>query len=111
METKEKRRISDGGYMLVRLTEICQNNMLTNKKNAYTLREVFINPEHVIMIREEARMEQLKEQGVLPENLNDGHRFTKLTINRGHTGTEIVVVGAPDIIEKSLNQNKKLIRG
>jgi hypothetical protein len=97
--------------MLVRLTEICQSNMLTSKKSAYTLREVFINPEHVVMIREEGRMQQLKEQGALPENLNEGHRFTKLTINRGHTGTEIVVVGAPDIIEKSLNQTKKLIRG
>ena len=97
--------------MLVRLTEICQNNMLTSKKDNYTLREVFVNPEHVVMIREEARMQDLNERGHLPEDLNSSHRFTKLTINRGHTGTEIVVVGAPDIIEKSLNQNKKLIRG
>ena len=111
MEAQKKRCIPNGGFMLVRLTEICQNNMLTSKKQAYTLREVFINPEHVVMIREEARMQQLREQGALPEDLNDGHRFTKLTINRGQTGTEIVVVGAPDIIEKSLNQNKKLIRG
>ena len=97
--------------MLVRLTEICQNNMLTSKKNNYTLREVFVNPEHVVMIREEARMQDLNEQGRLPEDLNNNHRFTKLTINRGQTGTEIVVVGAPDMIERSLNQNKKLIRG
>lgn len=97
--------------MLVRLTEICQNNMLTSKKDNYTLREVFVNPEHVVMIREEARMQDLNEQGRLPEDLNNNHRFTKLTINRGQTGTEIVVVGAPDMIERSLNQNKKLIRG
>ena len=97
--------------MLVRLTEVCQNNMLTSKKNNYTLREVFVNPEHVVMIREEARMQDLKEQGHLPEDLNNNHRFTTLTINRGQTGTEIVVVGAPDMIEQSLNQNKKLIRG
>ena len=97
--------------MLVRLSEVCQNNMLTSKKNNYTLREVFVNPEHVVMIREEARMQDLKEQGHLPEDLNNNHRFTKLTINRGQTGTEIVVVGAPDMIEQSLNQNKKLIRG
>ena len=97
--------------MLVKLTEVCQNNTLTSKQQAYTLREVFINPEHVVMIREEARMQQLREQGALPENLSDSHKFTKLTINRGHTGTEIVVVGAPDIIEKSLNQNKQLLRG
>ena len=73
--------------MLVRLTEICLNNMLTSKRQAYTLREVFVNPEHVVMIREEARMQQLREQGALPDDLNDAHRFTKLTINRGHTGT------------------------
>ena len=97
--------------MLVRLTEICQNNMLTSKKNNYTLREVFVNPEHVVMIREETHMQHLNEQGQLPEDLNMNHRFTKLTINRGQTGTEIVVVGAPDTIERSLNQNKKLIRG
>ena len=111
METEKKGCVPYGDSMLVRLTEICQSNMLTSKKQDYTLREVFINPEHVVMIREEGRMQQLKEQGVLPDNLSKEHRFTKLTINRGHTGTEIVVVGSPDIIEKSLNQNKKLIRG
>jgi|TARA_R110000787_G_scaffold96618_3_gene200065 hypothetical protein len=95
---------------LVKLTEVCHNASLTTQQ-IYTLQEVFVNPEHVVMIREESRMRQLSEQGALPEKLSESHRFTKLTINRGHTGTEIVVVGAPNIIEKSLNQNKKLIKG
>jgi len=95
---------------LVKLTEVCHNSTLTTQQD-YTLREVFVNPEHVVMIREEARMRQLNEQGVLPADLDSSHRFTKLTINRGHTGTEIVVVGAPDIVEGSLSTNKKLIRG
>jgi len=97
--------------MLVRLTEVCANNTLTTKKNDYTLREVFVNPEHVVMIREEARLQQINEQKPLTEGLKTEHRFTKLTINRGHTGTEIVVVGAPDIVERSLNTKKQLIRG
>lgn len=96
--------------MLVKLTEVHHNNTLTTNSE-YTLREVFVNPEHVVMIREESRMQRLNEQGALPANLSASHRFTKLTINRGHTGTEIVVVGAPDIVEKSLNQNKQLLRG
>ena len=95
---------------LVKLTEVRHNASLTTKQD-YTLQEVFVNPEHVVMIREEARMKQLNEQGGLPGDLNLNHRFTKLTINRGHTGTEIVVVGAPNIIEKSLNDTKKLIKG
>jgi hypothetical protein len=96
---------------LVKLTEIHRNNTITTNER-YMLREVFINPEHVIMIREEARMQTLNEQGKLPSDLSNAHRFTKLTINRGHTGTDIVVVGAPDIVEKSLNQNNKhLLKG
>ena len=97
--------------MLVRLTEVCTNNTLTTRQNDYSLREVFINPEHVVMIREEARLQELNEQVPLTEGLKQGHRFTKLTINRGHTGTEIVVVGAPDIVERSLNTSKQLLRG
>ncbi len=96
--------------MLVKLTEVCHNSALTTKQD-YTLREVFINPEHVVMIREEARMQQLNERGLLPDGLNANHKFTKLTINRGQTGTEIVVVGSPNVIESSLNKQKKLIRG
>lgn len=95
---------------LVKLTEVCHNAALTTKQD-YTLREVFVNPEHVVMIREEGRMQQLNEQGVLPQTLSKSHRFTKLTINRGQTGTDIVVVGAPDIIENTLNQQKQLLRG
>ena len=95
---------------LVKLTEVCQNGALTTRQD-YTIREVFVNPEHVIMIREEARMQQLNEQGLLPEGLSNSHQFTKLTINRGHTGTEIIVVGAPSVIENSLNTNKELLRG
>jgi hypothetical protein len=95
---------------LVKLTEVCHNNTLTTQQD-YTLQEVFVNPEHVVMIREEARMQKLNEQGALPSDLDRSHRFTKLTINRGHTGTEIVVVGAPSIIESTLNTKKGLIKG
>ena len=95
---------------LVRLTEVCHNTTLTTQQE-YTLREVFVNPEHVVMIRAEPRMTKLNEQGSLPAGLDHTHGFTKLTINRGHTGTDIIVVGAPQAIEKTLNENKKLLKG
>lgn len=95
---------------LVKLTEICQSNTLTSNRE-YSLREVFVNPEHVVMIREESRMQQLNEQGVLPRDLSKAHQFTKLTINRGQSGTEIIVVGSPEMVENTLNQTKTLIRG
>jgi len=95
---------------LVKLTEVCHNTALTTQQD-YTLREVFVNPEHVVMIREESRMKKLNEQGLLPEGLDKKHQFTKLTINRGQTGTEIVVVGSPKIVETTLNNKKELLRG
>ena len=98
--------------MLIRLTEVYGNGVIAANP-MYTLREVFVNPEHVVMIREEVKMQKLHEQGRLPKELNPQHRFTKLTINRGHTGTEIIVVGAPDMVEKTLNTSteKQLLRG
>jgi hypothetical protein len=96
--------------MLIKLTEVCNNGAITMRQT-YTLREVFVNPEHVVMVREESRMKQLNEQGLLPAELNENHRFSKLIINRGHTGSEIVVVGAPDIIETTLNKTKQILKG
>ena len=95
---------------LVKLTEVRHSNTLTSRNN-YTLQEVFVNPEHVIMIREDARLRQINESGAIDPDLKPEHRFTKLTINRGQTGTEIVVVGSPVTVENQLNTGKKLIRG
>ena len=97
--------------MLVRLTEIFSNGAVTTP-DTYTLREVFVNPEHVVMIREERRLKEMNERGVINENLNKNHRFSKLTINRGQSGTDIVVIGAPDLIETKLQRTaKQLLRG
>ena len=97
--------------MLVRLTEIFANGAVTTP-DTYTLREVFVNPEHVVMIREERRLKEMNERGVINENLNKNHRFSKLTINRGQSGTDIVVIGAPDLIETKLQRTaKQLWRG
>ena len=96
--------------MLVKLTEVRHSSALTSK-NSYTLQEVFVNPEHVVMIREDSRLKQINESGAIDPDLKPEHRFTKLTINRGQTGTEIVVVGAPSMVENQLNNGKKIIRG
>lgn len=97
--------------MLVKLTEVCQKNTLTSSQNEYSLRDVFINPEHVVMIREDSRLGQINESKSLLPNMDKSHKFTKLTINRGQTGTEIIVVGSPQLVEQKLQQNKQLIRG
>ena len=77
--------------MLVRLTEVCSNGAVTMPNN-YILR--------------------LNERGLVANELDSAHRFSKLTINRGHAGTEIIVIGAPDTVETKLQQNtNQLLRG
>jgi hypothetical protein len=97
--------------MLIKLTEVCSQGTTTTNQQ-YMLREILVNPEHVIMIREESRMRHLHEQGLLNNGLDPNHRFSKLTINRGHNGTDIVVVGAPQLVEEQLKSSaKQLLRG
>ena len=38
--------------MLVKLTEVCGSGAITTGRK-YSLREVFVNPEHVVMVRED----------------------------------------------------------
>ena len=96
--------------MLIRLTEVHHNTTLTTKSE-YTLREVFVNPEHVVMVREEHQIRSLNEQGMLTEGLDKKHRFSKLTIDKGTTGTDIVVIGDPVAIESALNKRSYVLRG
>ncbi len=97
--------------MMIKLTEVCRNSYTLPAADDYTLREVFVNPEHVVMIREEASLRTLNESGQVIKDLDSNHRFTRLTINRGQTGTDIVVLGAPHIVESTLNSKRKLIKG
>ena len=96
--------------MLVKLTEVCSNGAVTSQQN-FMLREVFINPDQVVMIREDFRLKELNESGLIKEGLSSNHRFSKLTINRGQSGTEVIVVGAPNIVEEQLKTGKQLLRG
>ena len=96
--------------MLVKLTEGCGTGAVTTGRR-YSLREVFVNPEHVVMVREEHQMKNLNEQGMLTEGLNKEHRFSKITIDKGTTGTEIVVIGDPMTVESALNTRSYVLKG
>ena len=96
--------------MLVKLTEVCGTGAVTTGRR-YSLREVFVNPEHVVMVREEHQMKSLNEQGMLTEGLDKQHRFSKITIDKGTTGTEIVVIGDPNTVESALNKRSYVLKG
>jgi hypothetical protein len=97
---------------MVKLIEICEllhsSNVASQK---YTLREIYINPEHIISLREEPAYRQKLLEGKLPNDLDSRQEFTRVALNRGHAGLEVVVVGTPSGIRSKLKEEKGVLHG
>jgi len=80
--------------------------------NTFSLREVFVNPTHVVSLREDSFMKKHLTEGRLPTDLDLRQSFTKITLNKGATGQELVVVGIPSLVESKLKGGaKELLNG
>jgi len=82
-------------------------------QNHYTLREIYVNPKHIVALREEANFKQKLTEGQLPENLDARQEFTRLTLDRGQSGLDVVVVGSPYVIENKMHSadERQLLKG
>ena len=102
--------------MFVTLTEVVENTTTTNissrGQQRYTLREVTINPKYVVCVREDNAMQRMLTEGLLPDELNNEHEFTRVYLDRGQSGIDIVVVGNPESVEeKLLPSGRKILNG
>ena len=106
--------------MLIKFIEIVENSTKTqlsssvDKGGRFTLKEVSINPEYVVCVREEERLGRMLKEGYLPQGLDQRQKFTRVFLDRGHTGIDVVVVGEPEKIEADLKRakgNKELLNG
>jgi hypothetical protein len=89
---------------MVKLVEVIKGT------TSYDLREVFINPKHVVYLREDTTTKRHLTEGKFPDDLDVRQTFTKVYVDNGTTGTEFVVVGGPTLIESKL-KGKTLING
>ena len=100
--------------MVAKLVEVfVSNEFHAGTQNKYLLREVYVNSEHVVCLREDSLFRQKLKEGVLPEGLNREQQFTRIYLNRGQAGLDIVVVGLPSSIQEKLGliKDKQLLRG
>jgi len=104
----------------VKLTEVVSKRSLANEgavamKETYTLREVYINPKHVVCMRSDNLMKRRLSENMLPGDMDDRQEFTKIYINRGHAGLDITVVGSPSIIQnkmfESAQREREILKG
>jgi len=96
--------------MVVKLVEVCRSTEY-GSVNQYDLREVFINPEHVVCLRSDDTTRQRLRENKLPKNLDERQEFTRIQLNRGHNGLDIVVVGDPATVEQKLQTARQVLRG
>ena len=89
---------------MIKLVEVVQS-----LKQSYSLREIYINPDHVVFLREDSRMKTRLNEGThdFPEGLDTRQSFTKIQVRNGTTGSEFIVIGSPKMIEAKLNGNTK----
>ena len=105
--------------MLVVLTEVKERSTsrhgTAERTKAYSLREVSVNPSHVVCLREDDSMKRQLQEGVLPPDLDTRQRFTRVFMERGQSGIDLIVVGSPDQIRHKIYENasqgRELLRG
>ena len=83
-----------------------------NLHNEYHVREVYVNPKHVVAMRQDSRMMSLLQEGRLPEDLDNRQNFTRLYLDRGHTGIDITVVGDTATLKEKFGLDaRSLLKG
>ena len=87
--------------MLVKLTEVFQLGA------NYGLREVAVNPEHVVAVREDNNGTEALRDGRFPSGLNPNVGVSRIYLN----STDVLVLGSQDIIMEKLGNSKRLLKG
>tara|TARA_R110002073_G_scaffold133706_1_gene281183 strand:+ start:78 stop:353 length:276 start_codon:yes stop_codon:yes gene_type:complete len=78
----------------------------------YRIREIYVNPKHIVAMRQDDRMSSVLKEGKLPNELDNRQVFTKLYVDRGNTGIDVTVVGDLNTIKEKLGLgNRSLLKG
>ncbi|NDB86376.1 MAG: hypothetical protein EB127_27315 [Alphaproteobacteria bacterium] len=99
---------------MVQFVEIVEESYPTKPENRFKVREIYVSPEHIIMVREDANVQRTLSEGLASiPGLSKNAKFSKLTINRGSQGQDIIVAGSVDAIYEKINniRSKQLLRG
>ncbi len=93
--------------MVTKLVEVVKVGNELSARSDYTLKEVFVNPDQVTMLRENTFMKGMLPEGKLPSELDERVDFTSIHLN---TGVSLIVVGSPTVVESKL-RSKQLLKG
>ena len=95
---------------MIKLIEVYREKKL-GASNIFNMREVYINPGHVVCMYDDPSMVKNLNEGYLPKDMDKRQSFTRLRLNQGQSLYQITVVGTMNIISEKLglSQNKRQI--
>ena len=91
--------------MLIQLHEII------TRGDDYGLSVVYVNPRHIISLRENAQMRQNLIENRIKLGLNHHVEFTEITLSEGMKTKSITVIGSPSEVQSKFFSVKKLLKG
>ena len=86
---------------MIRLVEVYREKDF-GINNGYRVRQVYINPVHVVCMYEDPSMLRNLREGFLPEDLDERQTFTRLHLNQGQSVRQMTVVGSVGITSEKL---------
>ena len=93
--------------MLVKLIQIRKQH-----SGSYGLESIFINPAHIVLLRENQPFKQDLMEGKINLTIDKHVEFTTISLADKNQTKEIVVVGSPSTIEAKLfSKQKQILRG
>ena len=86
---------------MIKLVEVYREKEL-GASNIFNMREVYINPAHVVCMYDDPSMVRNLNEGYLPNDMDKRQSFTRLRLNHGQSLYQITVVGSMAIISEKL---------
>jgi len=91
-----------------KLVEVYQNSI---SKKKYSLREVFVNPDYIVSLVPDDFTMKLLREGAMPDSLDTRQQFTRITIHKGTSGQEMIVVGDVESVRTKLYARAAILKG
>ena len=86
---------------MIKLIEVYREKEL-GASNIFNIREVYINPAHVVCMYDDPSMVRNLNEGYLPNDMDKRQSFTRLRLNQGQSLYQITVVGNMGVVSEKL---------
>ncbi len=86
---------------MIKLIEVYREKEL-GASNIFNMREVYVNPTHVVCMYDDLSMVKNLNEGYLPNDMDKRQSFTRLRLNQGQSLYQITVVGNLGVVSEKL---------